>query len=292
MHTMSRILIVGTATLDIINEVERYPREDDEIRALHQERRSGGNAANTALVLSQLGHQCSFLGTFATDDGARHIRAVLEDADIDLRHAPVIPGGTTPTSFITLSRATGSRTIVHHRNLPELRCQQCSDLSFGDYDWIHFEGRNIDATAAMLRAIGGEVRTSVEIEKPRADIEMLFPLADTLIFSRHYARATGHDDVRDFLEIQAATLSGTQLICAWGEAGAAALDHDRYHWHAAPRLERVIDTIGAGDTFNAGIIAALLANRDLDDALRDAVELATRKCGQKGLHNLGPDTAP
>ena len=48
----TRILGVGIATLDLINEVERYPPEDAEVRALTQRRSRGGNAANTLAVLS------------------------------------------------------------------------------------------------------------------------------------------------------------------------------------------------------------------------------------------------
>ena len=59
---MARILTVGIATLDIINRVARYPAEDTEIRALGQHRQRGGNASNTAVVLSQLGHQVDFAG--------------------------------------------------------------------------------------------------------------------------------------------------------------------------------------------------------------------------------------
>ncbi|VAX01070.1 hypothetical protein MNBD_GAMMA19-1040, partial [hydrothermal vent metagenome] len=56
---MARVLVVGIATLDIINTVDDYPEEDTEVRASTQVMRRGGNACNTAVVLQQLGHQCS-----------------------------------------------------------------------------------------------------------------------------------------------------------------------------------------------------------------------------------------
>ena len=59
---MAHVLAVGVATLDIINEVESYPPEDGEVRALAQAIRRGGNASNTLVVLSQLGHSCEWAG--------------------------------------------------------------------------------------------------------------------------------------------------------------------------------------------------------------------------------------
>ena len=52
---MTHILLNGIATLDIINQLDHYPLEDSEVRALNQISRIGGNAANSSIVLQQLG---------------------------------------------------------------------------------------------------------------------------------------------------------------------------------------------------------------------------------------------
>ena len=63
MESSSRILCVGLVCLDIVNHLDHYPAEDEDVRALQQTSVSGGNAANTAKVLTLLGRQCDFLGT-------------------------------------------------------------------------------------------------------------------------------------------------------------------------------------------------------------------------------------
>lgn len=57
------ILCVGIVCLDIVNHLSHYPKEDEDIRASHQTRQSGGNASNTAKVLSLLGRKCELLST-------------------------------------------------------------------------------------------------------------------------------------------------------------------------------------------------------------------------------------
>lgn len=60
------ILCVGLVCYDIINHLERYPQEDEDVRAKNQSRQSGGNCTNTAKVLSLIGQQCEFLGSLGS----------------------------------------------------------------------------------------------------------------------------------------------------------------------------------------------------------------------------------
>jgi ketohexokinase len=66
-----------------------------------------------------------------------------------------------------------------------------------------------------------------------------------------------------------------------------AVDNEGILHHArAVQISHVVDTIGAGDTFNAGFIHATLSQLSLPDRLRFANVLAGKKCGQLGFDNL------
>ncbi len=284
------ILGVGVATLDIIDSLADYPREDTEQRALARCSRTGGNAANTLMVLSQLGHACSWAGTLAGDAAADQIVTALENHAIDIRWARRHVDGSSPVSHILLNRRTASRTIVHFRDLPEFEADDFEAIDLMPYGWLHFEGRNVTACEQMLRRTREcrpEARISLEVEKPREGIEALFPLADVLIFSRVYAWAKGHTEAQDlFASIRESKAPGL-LFAAWGEAGGwlDAGDNVPLHEPARPP-ERLVDSLGAGDVFNAGLIHALLMGAEPPQALARAVELAGRKCGQQGLEGL------
>ncbi len=292
----ARILGVGIATLDIINQVERYPAEDDEVRALSQRILRGGNCANTLAVLSELGHRCHWAGTLADDSGASLICQDLAARGIDLSAAKVIPDGATPTSYITLSRASGSRTIVHHRDLPELAAADLAAVDLKDFDWVHLEGRNPGETAKIIARIAAErpeLPISLEIEKPRPGIEVLFQLPGTglslIIVARAFAQQRGADDPETFLEHFATQCNASLLLLPWGAAGAFARSNNGEHYFApAQAPARIIDTIAAGDVFNAGAIHALLQHKPVAQILEVANALAGRSCGQLGIDGIVP----
>jgi len=285
-----RILGVGVAALDIIQEVADYPSEDTELRALSRCIRRGGNVANTLAVLRQLGHDCAWAGVLGGDaEGAN----VLKDLDLRgiatdscVRHRE----GSTPTSYVLLSRATGSRTIVHYRDLPELSAAEFSRIRLAGFDWVHFEGRDPRETAPMLRDCARRlpgIGISLEIEKPRLHIRSLFMGPDVLIFSRHYALSIGYASPRRFLSEQWGHTDARMLVLAWGEDGAYAQSRGGGVCFApAYTPPRIRDTLGAGDVFNAAVVDGLLAGLSPPAMLARCNALAGHKCGMRGLEDL------
>jgi len=288
---MATILGIGIATLDIINTVANYPAEDSKNRVLNRKISRGGNAANTLVILSQLGHHCAWGGVSTDKPDGQFVLADLHAHGIDTTACRLEPHSEMPTSYILLNQHNGSRTIVHYRDLPEFTFADFQTIDLTHFDWLHCEGRNIADMRHMLQwahHVKPTLTISVEIEKPRPAIEQLFNEADILLFSRAFAHYCGHDDGLAFLHAMRQQISHARLICAWGSHGAYALDTDNISLYSpACPPPQVVDTLGAGDTFNAGIIHGLCQKNDLATTLHAACRLAGRKCGQIGLTGLG-----
>jgi ketohexokinase len=283
------ILAVGIATLDIINHVAVYPREDDEVRALRQSVRRGGNATNTLVVLSQLGHDCHWAGSLAEETDSRLILEDLAKYHIDCRHVRRYSEGKVPTSYVLLSEATGSRTIVHHRDLPEYEAADFLSIDTHAYDWIHFEGRNVSETRKMLQylqKINATCPISLEVEKAREEIDSLFPYPDVLMFSQAFAQSKGCQHPIELFTMVRPSNPKALLFCTWGVQGAWTQTPAGEVLHVPAEKRVVVDTLAAGDVFNAGVIHALLCRYDVSQALQQAVRLAGDKCAQQGLDGL------
>jgi ketohexokinase len=287
---MARILGTGNATVDIVHSLKAYPAENDEVRCDSRVVCRGGNAANTLVVLSQLGHRCSWAGVLTDDADGRFVRDDLTGTGVDTVHCRTLSRGAMPVSTVILDSTSGSRTIIHYRDLPEYRAADFHAIPLQEFDWLHFEGRNPHALATMLgwaRLHHPAIPVSLEIEKPRDGIEALFGQADVLLFSGDYARHHGYDGPAVLLRGVSHLHAGADLYCTWGAAGAASMDRTGAEYSQSALVSGpVVDTLGAGDVFNAGVIAGYLDGRDMPGILRQACALAGRKCTQTGFAGL------
>ena len=207
-----------------------------------------------------------------------------------MQYARTDPAGKVPTSYITASRSTGSRTIIHYRDLDEFRATDFARIDLGAFDWLHFEGRNVSETLRMVQQAASnypDLVLSIEIEKHRPAIESLFEYADVLFFSKPYVIENANSDPAAFLTDMHSRFPDSELICTWGADGAYAIDHNGVvvHCPACPP-PRVVDTVGAGDTFIAAYIDARLRELAPGEVLGHASHIAGQKCGHQGFDFL------
>jgi len=284
---MHSILLTGISTLDIVNTVDDYPAEDSEVRACAQAIRTGGNACNSAKVLQQLGISSHLLANTADDISANFILGDLKQQKINTSLCPIEKNSSTPTSSITVNKHNGSRTIVHHRQLNELSANYFNKLILDEFDWLHFEARDCKQLKLMLQHAAQFKKTiSIEVEKPREHLEDILVFADVLLLSRPYAESQGFTSAIECLKYFSKKYSNSIIACTWGEQGAWAYDTSNIIHQPAYKLNKATETLGAGDTFNAGFIASQIKNSSVKDSLAFACQLAANKCQQTDFTNL------
>ncbi|XP_057701049.1 ketohexokinase isoform X2 [Corythoichthys intestinalis] len=292
-----KILCVGLVCLDIISVVDKFPQEDSDSRCLSQRWQRGGNASNSCTVLSLLGSPCAFMGSLCAGPVASFILEDFQRFQVDVSLLRKCGCGA-PTSLVISNNGTGSRTILHsNSNIAEVTLDDFNAVDLSAFKWIHWEGRNADEQVKMITRVERYNQTvapermivvSVEIEKPREKLYQLFDRADVVFVSKDVARHLGFQTPTCALRgLRPRLRPGAVLICAWAEKGADAADADGTLLHSdAFPPERVLDTLGAGDTFNAAVIHKLARGRPLQEALTFGCRVAGAKCGFHGYDDI------
>lgn len=293
-----QILCVGLVVLDIINVVDKYPEEDTDRRCLSQRWQRGGNASNSCTVLSLLGARCAFMGSLAPGHVADFLVADFKQRGVDVSQVAWQRQGDTPCSCCIVNNSNGSRTIIlYDTNLPDVSAKDFEKVDLTRFKWIHIEGRNASEQVKMLQRIEQynakqplpqRVRVSVEIEKPREELFQLFGYGEVVFVSKDVAKHLGFQTAAEALRgLYGRVKKGATLVCAWAEEGADALGPDGQLLHSdAFPPPRVVDTLGAGDTFNASVIFSLSKGNSMQEALRFGCQVAGRKCGLQGYEGI------
>ncbi|XP_031757779.1 ketohexokinase isoform X2 [Xenopus tropicalis] len=298
------ILCIGLVCLDIISVVDKYPEEDsDSSFTLNSLRRYGIDVSH---VMSRPG--CSFPASVVISNisnGSRTIVHMNSFIVSDFRRRGIgTPNvswqsrGDMPCACCLVNVSSGSRTVtLYDTNLPDVTEEDFRSVDLTRYKWIHWEGRNAAEQVKMIRRVeehnsgrGAEERitVSVEIEKEREELYQLFPHGDVVFVSKDVARHFGFHSAQEAVRgLYPRVRKGAYLVCAWAEEGADALGPDGSVVHScAFPPDCIVDTLGAGDTFNASVIYALSHGRGMQEALTYGCQMAGKKCGVQGFDGI------
>jgi sugar/nucleoside kinase (ribokinase family) len=306
-------LTVGVLCLDEIYDLDSFPEEDTKCRAKTRTLARGGSAANVAFALRKLLPSENIVGIVTAvghDSDGKFLLEECSTSGIDTSCVIIRDDQTTPKSVVLRVKAT--RTIIHHRDLDEVFANEfidkyqrlCETLKSQTTKplWIHFEGRNTKETSEMMKYTrfeneGRKVLLSLELERARTfdEHKLLLHSPDVVVISQSFMKQLRFDDVANFFEnflvangYGPTTTREALWIVTMGEKGSVGAvvtssGVKRYFTCPAENVaDRVVDSLGAGDTFLSGVIFKIgHADSILLTVAEEAVKYATTITAEK-----------
>ena len=260
---------------------------------------AGGAVCNTAVALARLGRATGFFSGISSDLMGDIIREKLDASKVDYSYAAVSDRPTT-LAFVKLVNGSASYAfydentagrMITESDLPTFG-DDCKAMHFGAISLIPepcgstYEALLMREAENRVISLDPNIRPTfiTDADKHRARIERMAARSDILKFS---------DEDLDWFGLEGALDDKARH---WIAAGASLVVITRgsdttIGYTATDKVEvpsekvEVVDTVGAGDTFDAGILASLdmaglLTKAKVKslsaDAVRDALALGAR----------------
>lgn len=285
---MRRVIVVGGEAL-----IDLLQRPDGSLVAA-----AGGGPYNTARTLGRLGAPVAFVGGLSTDRfGQRlHDGLVADGVDASLARRTEAPTTLAVAELDAVGVAT-YRFYLDGTSAADLGPAELPSLAASTVDAIHVGTLGLvleplaDAMAALVAAAGPDTLVMLDVNaRPTAtrDRAAYLERVDRLLVRVDVVKVSTEDLAvlrpdADPATAAAGLLAAGPLVVLWTAGGEAVrLVTPRGRTTVVPPRIVVADTVGAGDAFGGGFLAAWIGagrgRADLGDdhALVDAVRYGAR----------------
>ncbi|WP_428950532.1 carbohydrate kinase family protein [Streptomyces sp. cg35] len=258
----------------------------------------GGSAAIMACGAARLGLKVAFAGRVGDDEAGRFVTAALATRGVDTSAVRVDPALSTPLTVV-VTRGGGDRTILTSPGtLAATSADDVPEALLGDSRHVHAASyfllpKLAEALPALFRTARERgATTSLDTNDDPAGkwdtgdpdgFGSVLAVTDFLLPNAREARALAGLPEDAPLDAAARQLALRGPLVAVKDGADGALVHDgRTALRTRGIQAEPLDTVGAGDSFDAGFVAAVLAGHSAADAL----ELAS-VCGALSTRAYG-----
>jgi ribokinase len=289
------VLVVGAVNVDMVVAAPRLPGPGETVVGSGVERFGGGKGANAAVAAARLGASVRYVGAVGADDTGAQALDELRAEGIDVAAVAVLDGVPTGVALIVVDPEGENQIAVGGGANSAVSADAVREAVDRAAGWagcvlVSTEIPAAAVVAAVESAAGHGIRcvlNSAPVLPELVDVlgcgPLLTPNAGELADLACLLGTTAEDPAA---ELHART--GAPVVVTLGAEGVRLVDADgseRIPAHPAPR---VVDTTGAGDTFNGALAAGLAAGADLRTAIERAIHAAALSVGAVGARGGMP----
>lgn len=275
------VVVLASLNADLVVAVDTRPLGGQTVLGGDLAVHPGGKGANQAAAAALAGAATRVVGRVGDDAYGAMSRTALSDVGADVGGVVTTAGVATGIALITVTPDGENSIVVASGANARVAAADVGEVT----ETVAVTQLEVPLDAVI--ALAQRCRTSgarfvLNAAPPRADLPpAVLAACDPLVVNTHEAAAlTGAGvatSVGDAVRAAEALrgLGCRSVVLTMGGDGAVAVD-DAGCWHlAAPPVDAVVDTTGAGDCLVGTLAARLAAGDDLPTAAADAVRTAT-----------------
>jgi ribokinase len=291
----SRVLVLGNATVDMIQRVPALPRPGETVLATSLKRCAGGKGLNQAVACARTGTQVALVAPVGDDADAACLRAAIA-GEPGLTTRWLVRAVPTDLSSIVVARDGENMIVSSAAAARSLAPDEAQAIAGGlePGDILLLQG-NLGALATLRAAMTGQARGArVILNTAPIDWDMAPVLAhvDVVIANQVEADTILGTQARDEeARVKALRACGPPVaIITLGAGGAIMATAGHLARVPAPQVE-VVDTAGAGDVTVGTFVGLISRGVALEKALATAVAAASLSVTRPGTTPAFPTAA-
>lgn len=285
MKSLPNIAVVGSISMDLVAVSKKRPKAGETVigEAFHTV--PGGKGANQAVAAARLGANVAMVGAVGNDDYGMSVRKNLENERVFIDHVVPVTDETTGIAHIVLAEEDNSIVVVQGAN--RLVNQQIVDRAkdlLVKADMVVLQLEIPLETVEYVLTICEEHKIPVMLNPAPAQA-----LSTRILEKVTYITPNEHE-CRIVLDDFESPIEGllakypNKLLMTEGSKGVRF--HNGTEIVQVPSISvKVVDTTGAGDTFNGALAVSLAEGEVLEKAIRFANiagGLSVTKLGAQG----------
>lgn len=277
-----RIAVVGSINMDLVTQAPRFAQPGETLLGEGFVTAPGGKGANQAVAAARLGAQVALVGALGRDAFGDQLHAGLARDGVDLSHVRRLDDDASGTASITVAGGENSIVVVPAANAQVTPAQvEAASGMLGRADAVLVQMEiPLETVHATLRL--GQ-RLGVPVILNPAPAQRLpgawLALARYVTPNQHeLAVLLGADPAEDFRSLM--QRASVPVVLTRGGEGAWYRERAGAVQHQSAFPVPVVDSTGAGDTFNAAL--AVFLHEGLPQAVRKACAAAALAVGRLG----------
>ncbi len=287
---MARVVVVGSINMDLVTLAPRFAEPGETILGERFLTVHGGKGANQAVAAARLGADVALIGALGDDAFGNELHDGLAREGISLEHVARIVDSGSGTASITVAGGENHIVVVPAANARVTPAQierAQATLASADAILVQMEIplESVEATLRLGHKLGKPVILN-PAPAQKLPMEWL-KFARYLTPNQHELAillgASGDEDFRTLMQRAPAP-----VVLTRGDDGAWYRDGGEPQHQAGFKVD-VVDTTGAGDTFNAAL--AVFLHEGLPSAVRKACAAAALSVTRLGAQGGMPTRA-
>ncbi|CAH1206349.1 Ribokinase [Paenibacillus plantiphilus] len=288
-----RIAVVGSLNMDIVVSMKRQPQMGETIAGDAVHYMPGGKGANQALGCSRLNAETTMIGCVGSDPFGPMVLDGLAASGVGLDSVGVLEGETTGTAHISLAQGDNCIVVVAGANAMCTAAyvrQHEPAISSADVVIAQLEIPLEAVIEAFSIAKGKNAATILNPAPARALPEELLLLTDYITPNESewelISGVSGQEDevLLGHTIAEWEKQYNSKVVMTRGDKGCSYVEEGQLKTFQAPRV-KVVDTTGAGDSFNAALAYGLAQRKPMAESVALAVtsaSLSVQRFGAQG----------